>query len=224
MFLNYGSITRPPPSLFPGSDGTRSPGFNRYYEAAKTTGRIGRHSVCHVVPPYLGLISSVCSPSRGNRRADARVLFDRSHPLFPVFCPKDAVGSPKFPVNPFDLCHALRPRSAPDARSSSGVRIWSPSLKQRRRRRFMSFAARSPGFSHRCLRFVPPSRTTTQNSLPVADRPSGWAFPCPQSSFGEFHTFALPSPRTSLGAIQFSIMPSSKLRSFGVAVYQLIQI
>jgi uncharacterized protein YbdZ (MbtH family) len=69
----------------------------------------------------------------------------------------------------------------------------------------MTFEARSHGFGHDCLRFVPSSWTTTQNSLPVADQPSGWAFPYPQSSFGEFHTFALPSPRASLGAKQFSL-------------------
>ena len=46
MFPSYGSATRLPPSLLPGSDRTRSPSFNRYYEAATTTGRIWRHSVC----------------------------------------------------------------------------------------------------------------------------------------------------------------------------------
>ena len=127
-------MTRPPPSLLPGSDGTRSPAFHRYYEAAKTTGRFGRHSVGHVAPPYLGLISSVRSSSRGNRRADARVLLDRCHPLLPVFGPKDALGPPKFPANSFDLCPALRPRSVPGARSSGGARTGSPSLKQRRPR------------------------------------------------------------------------------------------
>src|SRR5918996_4452707 len=107
MFLNNGSITRPPPSLLPGSDGTRSPAFQRYYEAATPTGLFWRHFVCSVAPPYLGLISSFRSPSRGNRRADARVLFDRSHPLLPVFCPKDAFGSPKFPANPSCICPVL---------------------------------------------------------------------------------------------------------------------
>lgn len=205
MFLNNSSITRPPPSLLPGSDGTRSPSFQRYYEAAKTTGRFWRHSVGHVAPPYLKLISTFRSPSRGNRRANARGLFNRSHPLLPVFCPKDAFGSPKFPANPFDLCHALGPRSAPDARSRCGARMWSPRSARRRRQPVVSFEARSHGFSHHCLRFVPSSRTTTQNSLPVADQPSGWAFSCPLSSFGEFHTFALPSPRASLGASRVAL-------------------
>jgi len=35
----------------------------------------------------------------------------------PAFGPKDAIGSPKFPANPSDLCRALGPRSAPRARS-----------------------------------------------------------------------------------------------------------
>jgi hypothetical protein len=82
--------------------------------------------------------------------------------------------------------------------------MWSPQLLPRRRQRSMTFEALSHGFGHHCLRFVPPSWTTTQNSLPVVDQPSGWAFPCPLSSFEEFHTFALPSPRASLGAKQFS--------------------
>jgi hypothetical protein len=82
--------------------------------------------------------------------------------------------------------------------------MWSPQLLPRRRQRSMTFEALSHGFGHHCLRFVPSSWTTTQNSFPVVDQPSGWAFPCPLSSFGEFHTFALPSPRASLGAKQFS--------------------
>lgn len=36
MFPSFGSVTRPPPSLLPGSDGTPSPAFLRYYEAATT--------------------------------------------------------------------------------------------------------------------------------------------------------------------------------------------
>src|SRR6266446_328714 len=77
-----------------------SPAFWQYYETAKTTGRISPHSVCHVVPRYLGLISCLRSPSQGNHCVSARVLSDRSHPLLPVFCPKDTFGSPKFPANP----------------------------------------------------------------------------------------------------------------------------
>src|SRR5439155_24288164 len=64
------------------SDGTRSPAFNRYYEAATTSGRLWRHSVCNVAPPYLGLISNFRSPSRGNRRVDARVFVQPVSPSY----------------------------------------------------------------------------------------------------------------------------------------------
>jgi hypothetical protein len=69
----------------------------------------------------------------------------------------------------------------------------------------VTFVALSHGLSHGCLRFVPPSRATTQNSLPAANQPFRVAF----SIATEFvrrvsHLHALPSPRTFLGAKQFS--------------------
>ena len=73
-------------------------------------GRFGSHSVCHVVAPYLGLISSFRSLDRGNRCPNARVLLTGLTPL-PVFLPKDLSGSPKFPANPSCICPALRLRS-----------------------------------------------------------------------------------------------------------------
>jgi len=160
-------MTRPPPSLLPGSDGTRSPAFNRYYEAATTTGLVLRHSVCSVVPQYLGLISSFRSSSRGNRRADARVLFNRCHPLAPVFCPKDTFGSPKFPANPSCICPALRLRPGLHARLMTAFRCGPRTGRSRRPQRSRTFEAQSHGFCTGCLRFVPPSQATTQNSLPV---------------------------------------------------------
>ena len=89
----------------------------------------------------------------------------------------------------------------------------SPRSARRRRQPVVSFEALSHGFSHHGLRFVPSSWTTTQNSLPVVDQPSGWAFPCPLSSFGEFHTFALPSPRASLGASRVALCRIADLQS-----------
>ena len=43
----------------------------------------------------------------------------------------------------------------------------------------MTFEARSHGLSHSCLRFVPTSRSTTQNSLPVVDQPFRVGFSMP---------------------------------------------
>jgi hypothetical protein len=170
MWPHNGSATRLLPSLLPGSSGKNSPAFRRYYEAATTTGLVWRHSVCHVAPPYLRLISSLRSPSRGNRRADTRVLWNRSHPLLPVFCPKDAFGSPKFPVNPSCIGPALRLRSGLHARLMTAFRYGPRTARRRRPQRFSTFEAQSHGFCTGCLRFVPPSRTTTQNSLPVVSQ------------------------------------------------------
>src|SRR3974390_3173063 len=99
MFLNNSSITRPPPSLLPGFDGTRSPVFQRYYEAAKTTGLVLRHSVCHVAPQYLGLISMFARRC-GEIAAATPGCCSTGCTLIPVFCPKDTFGSPKFPATP----------------------------------------------------------------------------------------------------------------------------
>ena len=83
-----------------------------------------------VAPQYLRSISSFRSPVRGNRRADARVLFNRSHPLlFRCFRPKDAFGSPKFPANPSCICPALRLRPGLHARLSSGASVLPPHIK-----------------------------------------------------------------------------------------------
>ena len=101
MFPDNASITRLSPSLLPGSDGTRSPAFNRYYETATTAKTpLASLRLFSVARQYLGLTPYVRSPTRGSRRAGARVLVNRYHPLFPVCCPKDVFGSPKFPANP----------------------------------------------------------------------------------------------------------------------------
>lgn len=58
--------------------------------------------------------------------------------------------------------------------------VLSPGEGRRRRWQELSFGALSYGFCARCLRFVPPSLTTTQDSLPaggsrcrVGFRPTG---------------------------------------------------
>ncbi len=154
--------------------------------------------------PTFRLISRLRSPSRGNRRADARVLLNRSHPLFRYFVPRtlSVLPSSLRTLLTFAVLSDPGRLLTPDPLYSA--QMWSPQLLLRRRQPIMTFEALLHGFSHDCLRFVPSSGTTTQNSLPAVDQPSGWAFPCPLSSIGEFPTFALPSPRASLGAKQFS--------------------
>ena len=113
-------------------------------------------------------------------------------------------GSPKFPANPSGLCRALGPRRSL-APGLCGAQACPLQLLLQRHPSVMTFEALSHGFSRRCLRFVPSSRTTTQNSLPVADRPFRVGFSMPTEFVRRVsHLHALPSPRAFLGARQFS--------------------
>jgi hypothetical protein len=181
MFLNNSSTTRLPPSLLAGSDGTRSPVFKRYYEAAKTTERFLRRLVCCLAPQYPRSISGFRSPEQGNRCSAARVFVQPVYPLL-FRCslrPEDALGSPKFPANPSCIRPALRPRLGLHARLLAAFRCCPRALRRQRPQKDITHAAQSHGFCTRCLRFVPPSRTTTQNSLPVASQalPGGFSHP-----------------------------------------------
>ena len=205
MFPINGYVTRPLPSLLPGSDGTPSPVFHRYYEAATTT--VVAHPALrfsNVAPSGLELTSRFHSPAPGSRRLRRLGVVDRFHP-FPVPVPKETYGSPKFPASPSDLCRALGPRSAPRAQVVAALRHGPRNCNCK-------------GTHQICLSRL--YHTASVIAVYASCRPrgrrrktrfrwltglSGWAFPCPQSSFGEFHTFALPSPRASLGAKQFSL-------------------
>jgi len=129
MFLNDGSISRPPPSLLPGSVRLRSPAFSRYYEAAKTTVLILRHFVCSVVPQYLGSISCFRSSSRGNRRANARVLFDRCHPLPSGVFSQGRLRFSQVPCEPLMHLPCSQTPAGPPRQANCGVSVL-PSHKQ----------------------------------------------------------------------------------------------
>jgi len=91
-----------------------------------------------------------------------------------------------------------------------GARAWPRRLLLPGQPSVMTFEALSHGFSRRCLRFVPSSRTTTQNSLPVADQPFRVGFSMPTEFVWRVsHLHALPSPRALLGAKQFSFCCSA---------------
>ena len=122
-----------------------------------------------LAPQYLRSISSFCSPVRGNRRSDARVFVQPVSPFaLPVLlCPEDALGSPKFPANPSCIRPALRPRLGLCARLLRRFGVAPGHYDAKGPRNLITYAAQSHGFCTGCLRFVPPSWTTTQNSLPV---------------------------------------------------------
>ena len=202
------TVPLPPPAPFPTPRllGSRSPAFPRYYEADKTTGLVLRHSVCHVAPQYLGLISRFRSPSRGNRLASARVLFNRSHPLFPVFRPKDTFGSPKFPANPSDLCRALGLRSVPRARSLAALGCCPRKLLPQGHQTnydFRSSITRPQSWLF-TLRAVLSNDYAKLASGGGSALPGGYLHPT-EFVWRVSHLHALPSPRASLGAKQFSL-------------------
>jgi len=74
MFPNNSSVTRPPPSLFPGSGGTPSPAFYQYYEAATTAVVSARPSAFFSVGPG-GLVVDFARFARTGR--EVRVLHAR---------------------------------------------------------------------------------------------------------------------------------------------------
>jgi len=143
-----------------------------------TTGLLGRSFVCRVAAPYLGLISAFAR-QQGKSACRRQGVVNRCHPLLPVFRPKDAFGSPKFPANPLCLCHALRPRPGLHARLLRRVGVALARQNVEGPRNYMSFEAQSHSSDTGCLRFVPPSRTTTQNSLPVVSQPCRVGFSMP---------------------------------------------
>jgi hypothetical protein len=98
-------------------------------------------------------------------------------------------------------------RSVPRARSRAALGCRPRKLLLRGHRTIVTFGARSHGLSHRCLRFVPPSRATTQTSLPVVDQPFRVGLCLPIEFVGrvsQLHAF--PSPRALLGAKPFSFL------------------
>ena len=95
-------------------------------------GRFLRHFVCKRCAAIPRGDSIFRSPPRGYRRADARVLFDRCHPLPSGICPKDAFGSPKFPANPSCIRPALRLRPGLHARHLNGASVLPPHITKSR--------------------------------------------------------------------------------------------
>jgi hypothetical protein len=100
---------------------------------------------------------------------------------------------------PLCLCPVLRPRS--DLHASPQRRLGTtPANLTTKAPTNITFGAQSHGFSTGCLRFVPSSRTTTQNSLPgVANLAnlSGWDFSLPTEFQRRVSTFASSLPELS---------------------------
>ena len=104
--------------------------------------------------------------------------------------------------------------AGPPRQAHGGVSVLpSHSKKSKAPTNMNTFEAQSHGFCTDCLRFVPPSRTTTQNSLPVVSQtlPGGFSHP---TEFGwRVSAIAFPSPRAFLGAIRARARIKSKKAS-----------
>lgn len=94
-------------------------------------------------------------------------VVDRSHPLS-GFGPKETIGPPRFPENPNIPLPCSQIPAGPRRLALFGAPVLPPDmLTQEAPATFCSFVTQSHGFGIHCLRFVPPSRTTTQDSFPV---------------------------------------------------------
>ena len=192
-------MTRLPPSLLPGSDGTRWPAFYRYYEAATTTGLFSRRSVYGVAPRYLGLIPSFRSLARGNRLANARVLLNRSHPLAPVFGPRTPSVLPSSLRTPraFALLSDSGRASTPGL---TACRCCPRTLRGRGPPQYDYFRSSITRLLH-WLFTLRAALSDDDAKLASGGLPnlSGWAFSYPLSSFGEFR-LSLPLSQGFHGA------------------------
>ena len=175
VFPRHGSVPVRTPSLLPGSGRPRSPALS-----CGTTSPLR-------LPP-LPAIHSVCSVVRGSPRLISPFRFDLpGDPCISTWmllagvilsgsCSGDTDGSHRFPGSPFVPLPCSWTPAGPLVPHHFGTAMLSPLTKQRRLQQQNYFEARSHGFNTSCLRFVPPSRTTTQDSLPVVVSVSGWVW------------------------------------------------
>ena len=175
VFPFNGSVTVWSPSLLPGSGRPRSPALScGTMRPLRLPPLPAPHSVCSVVPGSPSLISPFRfdlpgDPCRSTWMLLAGVILSGS-------CSGDTDGSHRFPGNPFvSLPYSWTPAGS-FAPHHSGASMLSPPTKQRRLPQQNYFEARSYGFNTHCLRFVPPSPTTTQDSFPVVVSVSGWVW------------------------------------------------
>jgi len=136
MFPSNSSVTRPLPSLLPGSGGTPSPAFPRYYQAA-TTAVVSRPRPPHFPAldrAALWLTSLVRSHSPGSPRSARRVFLFPVSPISGV-CPQGTYGSHKFPENPIVPLPCSRTPAEPPCLAFAALRCCPPTTKREGPRR-----------------------------------------------------------------------------------------
>ena len=142
-----------------------SPAFHWYYETAKTPARISGHSVRHVAPNTLVGFAHSLLAAREARCDQARMFFDRF--ILPGIWYQGRVRVSQVPREPhytFALLSDPGRTSAPCL--FAALRCCPRELHNEGSSNKYPFETQSHGFGIRCLRFVPPFRVTTQDSLP----------------------------------------------------------
>jgi hypothetical protein len=160
-----GSVTRPLPSLLTGFRGIGFPAFTGTMKGLRLPA-----SIPHAPFPSRGgtALCALVFRSRGCQTPRPRA-WDLVTRIVPAgHLERRSTGSPKFLGIP-DVhlpCSQTPAGSCPPSRYSGSM---LPPRPRRRRllRLRLSFEALSHGFCTRCLRFVPPLLTTTQDSLPA---------------------------------------------------------
>jgi len=89
-------------------------------------------------------------------------------------CSKDVFGSPMFPGNPIVLLPCSTTPAGPRRLAFTALRCCPRFSNNEGSSDAVDFGALSHGFGTGCLRFLPPSLATRQNSLPGVANLSGW--------------------------------------------------
>ena len=165
MFPTNGSVTRPLPSLLTGFLGCGFPDFTRYYEGIKTS-RVHPARSVSFAWRYRSLRSGVSllwmpdAPSMSLGRGQPGC------PCRPLGA--EINGISHVPRKPQCACALLLdPGRIVPTKPIQWVDVAPVTVTTKAPATGPSFEAQSPGFGTRCLRFVPPLLTTTQDSLPV---------------------------------------------------------
>jgi hypothetical protein len=121
---------------------------------------------CGAIPP---LILPIRSHPRQDRRVCAWMLLSRSHPVSGNFGGDAKLSHVR--REPLRLCPAPSTPVEPPRQVLTAFRFCPRCFEHEDLDIHQFIGIHSHGFSTRCLRFVPPSRTTTQDSLQCGDHP-----------------------------------------------------
>ena len=165
MFPTNGSVTRPLPSLLAGFLGFGFPAFHRYYEGAKTSRLPPARSVSFA-SRYRSLRSGVSLSWMPGAPSTSLGLGLPDGPCRRLGAEIDGISQvPREPQYAFALL--LDPGRTGFTKPVRWVDIAPAAMTTKAPATWPYFEAESHGFCTRCLRFVPPLLTTTQDSLPA---------------------------------------------------------